>query len=73
MSLVTVIISTPGTSFDWTSAAKDASLPRTRRASGMNDDMSEFVRRLFVVATEFVESAHDAAAKGQSGRRYAPA
>ncbi len=34
----------------------------------MDDDKSELVRRLFAVATEFVESAHDAAAKGQSAR-----
>ncbi len=32
----------------------------------MDDDKSELLRRLFVVATEFVESAHDAATKGQS-------
>ena len=35
----------------------------------MDDDKSELLRRLFVVATEFVESAHDAATKGQSGRQ----
>ncbi len=34
----------------------------------MDDDHQELLRRLFVVATEFVESAHDAATKGQSGR-----
>ena len=34
----------------------------------MDDDKSELLRRLFVVATEFVDSAHDAAAKGQSAR-----
>ena len=34
----------------------------------MDSDKSELLRRLFVVATEFVESAHDAAATGQSAR-----
>ncbi len=34
----------------------------------MDEDKKELLRRLFVVATELVESAHDAAAKGQSGR-----
>ena len=34
----------------------------------MDDDKSELLRRLFVVATEFVESAHDTATKGQSAR-----
>ena len=34
----------------------------------MDDDHRELLRRLFVVTTEFVESAHDAAAKGQSAR-----
>ncbi len=34
----------------------------------MDDDDRELLRRLFVVATEFAESAHDTAAKGQSGQ-----
>ena len=34
----------------------------------MDDDHREILQRLFVVATEFVESAHDAATKGQSAR-----
>ncbi len=33
----------------------------------MDDDHRELVRRLFVVATEMVETAHDAAIAGQSG------
>ncbi len=33
----------------------------------MDDDKRELLRHLFAVATEFVESAHDAAARGQSG------
>ena len=37
----------------------------------MDDDHREILQRLFVVATEFVESAHDAATKGQSGRQSA--
>ena len=37
----------------------------------MDDDKSELVRRLFVVATEFVESAHYASTEGQSGRQSA--
>ena len=32
----------------------------------MDDDHRELLRRLFAVATEVVESAHDAATKGQS-------
>ena len=32
----------------------------------MDSDKSELLQRLFVVATELVESAHDAATKGQS-------
>ena len=34
----------------------------------MDDDKRELLQGLFVVATEFVESAHDAATKGQSAR-----
>ena len=34
----------------------------------MDDDHRALLQRLFVVATEIVESAHDAAAKGQSAR-----
>ncbi len=34
----------------------------------MDDDHRELLQQLFVVATEFVESAHDAATKGQSAR-----
>ena len=34
----------------------------------MDDDHRELLQQLFVVATEFVESAHDAAAKVQSAR-----
>ena len=37
----------------------------------MDDDERELLRRLFVVATEFVESAHDASTEGQSGRQSA--
>ena len=33
----------------------------------MDDDDRELLRRLFAVATEIAESAHDAAANGQSG------
>ena len=33
----------------------------------MDDDDRELLRHLFAVATEFAESAHDTAAKGQSG------
>ena len=32
----------------------------------MNDDNRELVRRLFVAATELIETAHDAAIPGQS-------
>ena len=32
----------------------------------MNDDNRELVRRLFVAATELIETAHDAAIAGQS-------
>ena len=43
----------------------------------MDDDHRELLRRLFVVATEMVETAHDAAIAGQSGetagRDYAAA
>ena len=34
----------------------------------MDDDDRELLRRLFAAATEFAESAHDTAAKGQSGQ-----
>ena len=34
----------------------------------MEDDHRELVRRLFAMATEIVESAHDTAANGQSGQ-----
>ncbi len=34
----------------------------------MDDDHREILQRLFVEATEFVESAHDAGTKGQSTR-----
>ena len=33
----------------------------------MDDDHRELVRRLFAAATELIETAHDAAAAGQSG------
>ena len=33
----------------------------------MDDDYREQVRRLFAAATELIETAHDAAATGQSG------
>ncbi len=43
----------------------------------MDDDHRELVRRLFVAATELIETAHDAAIAGQSGeiagRDYAAA
>ncbi len=41
------------------------------RGGGMDDDERELLRHLFVAATEFVESAHDAATKGQSARHSA--
>ncbi len=34
----------------------------------MDDDHRELVRRLFAVATELIETAHDAAVAGQSGQ-----
>ena len=34
----------------------------------MDDDDRELLRRLFAVATEIAESAHDTAANGQSGQ-----
>ncbi len=34
----------------------------------MDDDHRELVRRLFVIATELIETAHDAAVAGQSGQ-----
>ena len=33
----------------------------------MDDDHRELLRRLFVAATELIETAHDAAIAGQSG------
>ncbi len=38
------------------------------RGGGMDDDKRALLRRLFAVATEIAESAHDAAIKGQSAR-----
>lgn len=37
----------------------------------MDDDHRVLLQRPFVVVTEFVESAHDVATKGQSGRQSA--
>ena len=34
----------------------------------MDDDHRELVRHLFAVATELIETAHDAAVAGQSGK-----
>ena len=53
--------------FDWTSAAKEAFLPDIRWGRKMDDDHRELLRRLFVAATELIETAHDAAEAGQSG------
>ncbi len=38
----------------------------------MDDDHRELVRRLFVIATELIETAHDAAVTGQSDQIAQP-
>jgi hypothetical protein len=51
---------------NWTSRAKEASMPLRFWKSGMDEDLKELARRLFTVATAILEDATIAAAAGRS-------
>lgn len=55
-------------SFDWTSAAKQASLANICEEDAMYDNRIELVNHLFAAATEMLEDAAGVAVEGQSPR-----
>ena len=57
-----------GLPFDWTCAAKEASLAHIGEGRIMDDDYQELAHRLFAAATAMLEDAIEAAVAGQSAR-----